>query len=432
MLALTYRFLTDLAAPGISLYLLKRRAEGREDRLRFRERLGFASKPRPEGRLIWCHAASVGEAASLLTLIDKIRETYPDTTVVMTSGTITSARMLEKRLPSGTFHQYVPVDRMPYVRRFLKHWQPDLALWVESELWPNTLAALRKNHVPAVLLNGRMSAKSFSNWRRMRGWARQILSAFDVCLVQSTEARSYYTALGARSVRLTGNLKYAVKPLPCDPDDLAKLQKDTAGRTLWGMMSTHRGEEIIAANTHRQLRAKWPDLLTVIVPRHAVRGDEIAQRLTELGVIFARRSKGDAITPQTEIYLADTMGELGLFYRLCSVVVMGGSFVPIGGHNPVEPAQLDASIVFGPSMFNFSAIAREFVADKAAIQIKNVGELPAVLDRLLGNPIERINLARAAQQLAEQKRKVLDEIVDLLRPWLDRGMSASGQGKARR
>jgi 3-deoxy-D-manno-octulosonic-acid transferase len=420
MLSFFYRFLTDLCAPGISLYLLKRRRDGREDRHRFRERLGYTHYSRPLGRLIWCHAASVGEAASLLTLIDALRVTYPDTSIVITTGTITSARMLEKRLPHGVIHQYVPVDRMPYVKRFLQHWKPDLALWVESELWPNTLAALKKNMVPTVLLNGRMSAKSFRNWSRFRSWSREVLSVFDLCLVQSEEAHARYLALGAESVQITGNLKYAVKPLTCDQNILEKLQQELRGRPLWGMMSTHRGEEEIALSVQQQMKVKWSNILTVIVPRHAVRGDEIARLLTESGVSFARRSKGDFITSQTEIYLADTMGELGLFYRLCPVSVLGGSFVSIGGHNPVEPAQLGAAIIFGGAMFNFAVIAKEFVTRKAAIQLKKTGDLAVTIDRLLTHPAERIELSKAALELAEAKHHVLDEILELLKPWLNK------------
>ena len=418
MLAFAYRFLTDLGAPFISLYLLKRRLDGREDKARFAERLGYAARPRPAGRLVWCHAASVGEAASLLALIDALVTTYPDLHVVITTGTITSARMLATRLPERAFHQYVPVDRMPYVRRFLRHWRPDLALWVESELWPNTLAALHDDLIPTVLLNGRMSAKSFHNWRRAAGWARKILSTFTLCLLQTEEARSRYAALGAHPVRMMGNLKYAAKPLPHDPVALSDLQKAAAGRVVWGMVSTHRGEEEIAITTHKHLRARGLRVLTVIVPRHPVRGDEVARRITELGLTCARRSCGEPITPATDIYLADTMGELGLFYRLCPVVAVGGSFVPVGGHNPVEPAQLGAAIVFGGSMFNFSVIAREFVTQRAALQIKQAGALPATIERLLTDSGERQALATAAQKLAAQKQHVLVEVMDELHPYL--------------
>lgn len=419
MLAALYRLLTAIGAPGISLYLFKRRLDGREDQVRYRERMGFASLPRPENsRIIWCHAASVGEAASLLTLIEKIRETYSDSYIVITTGTVTSAHMLEKRLPSGAVHQYVPVDRVAYVKRFLNHWKPDLALWVESELWPNTLSLLKKYGIPTVLLNGRISRKSFRNWSYARGWIREMLSTFDLCLVQTEEARGRYMVLGAQDVRCISNLKYAAKPLPADLMVVTHMQLAMSGRNVWGMVSTHRGEEDLAIAAHKYLKEKEPRILTVLVPRHPARGDEVASRISAAGLTYVRRSSGETLASTTDIYLVDTIGELGLFFRVCPVVVMGGSFVPVGGHNPIEPAQLGVAIIFGPSMFNFSSIAKEFVARKAAVQVRHTHELNGALEKWLLNPGARFSYVRAAQSLADQKRQVLEEVMNALKHWL--------------
>jgi 3-deoxy-D-manno-octulosonic-acid transferase len=420
MISFAYRTLTELGAPAISYYLRRRLAAGREDAARFGERLGKASLPRPEGFLIWCHAASVGEAASLLALIDKLRERYPRAAILVTTGTVTSARMLAGRLPSGVLHQYMPVDRKPYVQSFLSHWRPDLALWVESELWPNMLSGLRQRLIPAILLNGRMSEKSFRQWYRVRSWAKEILGTFNLCLTQTEAERGRFVTLGAKPVRCIGNLKYAAQPLPFDAPALDSLRAEVAGREVWLMASTHRGEEEMAAGAHRQLQPTRPGLLTIIVPRHAARGDEIAARLAGLGLKVARRSKGEAITPETAIYLADTMGELGLFYRLSPLVVMGGSFAAVGGHNPVEPAQLGSALVFGPSMFNFSEIVREFLNRRAALQLKHANELSFTINRLLSNPAEREAFARSAGILATEKRHVLEDIAQALEPWLEK------------
>jgi 3-deoxy-D-manno-octulosonic-acid transferase len=369
MLSFAYRKLTDLGAPFIGLYLLKRRTEGREDRARFRERLGHASHSRPHGQLVWCHAASVGEAASILVLIEKLRAHYPGMSILVTTGTITSARMLEKRLPPGVIHQYMPVDRGRYVDRFLDHWKPGLALLIESELWPNMLNGLRKRMIPAALINGRMSDRSFRRWYRFKNWARELLSAFVVCLAQTEDDRGRLVALGAKPVRCSGNLKYAASPLPADAAELARLRGEIGTRPVWLLASSHRGEEKMVCAAHKNLRSMRPGLLTIIVPRHAVRGNEVAGIIKENGVAFARRSKKEPITPETDIYLADTMGELGLFYRLCRVALIGGSFAGGGGHNPVEAAQLDCAIFFGPHMHNFSSMAREFVRERAAVQL---------------------------------------------------------------
>lgn len=418
MIGTLYRLLTDLGSPFISFYLRKRLAAGREDKERFAERYGYASRPRPTGRLVWCHAASVGEAASLLLLIEKLHELYPDVFVLLTTGTVTAARVVGERLPSYAVHQYVPIDRVPCIKRFLDHWRPSLILWIESELWPNTLAAVREREISAVLLNARMSEKSFHNWYRVRKWAYQLMSSFSLCLAQTENDRGRFAALGARPVKCIGNLKYASAYLPCDPKALALLHSQIAERPLWLMASTHRGEEEMAITAHRELIKTHPQLLTIIVPRHAARGEEVAQMLQASGIRFSRRSKYEAIGAETQIYLADTMGEMGLFYGLSPNVVMGGSFVRVGGHNPIEPAQTGSAIIFGPHMYNFSEIAREFLQEQAAVQINHANEIAFAVDRLLTRPEERMRRIQAAQLLADQKRHILDRTMMELEPWL--------------
>ena len=418
MLSFAYKVLTDLGAPAISLYLLKRRREGREDPVRFKERLGEAGRPRPEGRVIWCHAASVGEATSLMTLIEKLLVTHPKTHILVTTGTVTSARMLEGRLPPRVIHQYVPVDRAIYVKKFLDHWQPDFVLWIESELWPNMLAGLKLRLIPAILLNGRMSQKSFRQWYRVKGWAQEILSTFVLCMTQTEDERTRFVALGAKPVRCLGNLKYAANPLACDELQLLELKQVMAGRLVWVMASSHRGEETLATMVHEKLTEKWPQLLTIIVPRHASRGEEIAASLKASGRIFAQRSKKEALTAETEIYLCDTMGELGLFYRLSPIAAIGGSFVSVGGHNPIEAAQLGCAVVFGPYMHNFLEMAREFTRQQAAIQLQNANELAFTINRLLSDPNERTQFAIRGRGLADQKRHVLDQVLEVIEPWL--------------
>ena len=418
MLSALYLFLTDLGAPLIGVYLRRRRAAGREDAARFTERFGHPSHPRPNGRLVWCHAASVGESMSLMLLIEKLHDAHPDIHILLTTGTVAAARMMEMRLPTYATHQYVPIDRAICVARFLDHWQPTLAVWLESELWPNTLATLRRRSIPTILLNARMSDKSFHNWRRVKGWARDIMSSFSLCLAQTEADQERFISLGAAPVKNIGNLKYATSPLPFDVNALAELKAQTMGRDVWLMASTHNGEDQFAITAHKALAAKRPPLLTVIVPRHAVRGDDIAQLLNEAGLRVARRSKAEAITPDTQVYLADTMGELGLFYSLCPVTVLGGSFVRVGGHNPIEPAQLGSAILFGPYMHNFSEITREFLSAQAAVALTGDAEIAFTVNRLLAHPEERERRTQAAHLLAEQKRHILDQIVTELEHWL--------------
>ena len=414
-----YRFLTDLGAPAIALYLRVRRLRGREDRKRFAERLGHASLPRPPGRLVWCHAVSVGEAMSVLSLIEALRRHNPEVPILLTTGTVTSARLLAGRLPHGVTHQYAPVDRWPYVTHFLDHWRPDLALWVESELWPNMLDALQQRGVPALLLNGRLSEGSYRRWLLIKNRAQQLLSAFALILTQTEAERARFASLGAKDVRCVGNLKYAAELLPCDGDELDRLRAEVGARPVWLMASTHAGEDDIALDVHAKLRARWPALLTIIVPRHATRGKAIMKLIAKRNLRGARRTKDKHIVHTTEVYLADTMGEMGLFYRLAPIACLGGTFT-WGGHNPIEPAQLGCAILFGPRMTNFAEIADDLLAHRAAFQVHSPNELALRLELLLAAPHDIFAMANAARALTEQRRGILKEILQLLSPWLDR------------
>ncbi len=420
MSLIVYRGLTALAAPLVHLYLARRKAQGKEDPARLDERLGRASRPRPPGPLVWLHGASVGEAMSVLPLVDRLAATRPGLDVMVTTGTTTSAALLAGRLPERAFHQFVPIDRVAYVRRFLDHWRPGLALWVESELWPNLVCEVRRRGVPMVMLNGRMSAKSHAGWRRVPGTVATLLGGFSLCLVQDQIQGERFAALGAPAVKCVGNLKYSAPPLPADPAALARLRATIGGRPLWLAASTHEGEEAMVARAHRRLAAEYPDLLTVIVPRHSNRGPAIAEALTAEGFRVARRAAGAAPEAATEIYLADTMGELGVFYRLAEVVFVGGSLVPHGGHNPVEPTQLDGVVLFGPHTGNFGAVVSQLRAAEACIEVADEPALAKAVGRLIADPAARRRYFDAARAVAGANRGILDAVMTELAPHLDR------------
>jgi 3-deoxy-D-manno-octulosonic-acid transferase len=416
-----YRSLTTLVGPLVILYLLRRMARGKEDRARFAERRGTAGRERPEGPLVWVHAASIGEAVSMLALIDEIVAMHPALSMLVTTGTVTSARLLATRLPEGrAFHQYVPVDRPAYVRRFLDHWHPDLALWVESELWPNLVTATQMRGVPLLLVNGRMSQRSFARWQRWPGIINPVIGAFDLCLAQDAVQAERLRQLGARRALSVGNLKAAAGPLPVSEAELAQLAAQAAGRPLWLAASTHEGEEAIAAEVHRRLRRRWPDLLTIIVPRHPGRAAAIAALLRQRELRVARRSAAEAIDASVDIYLGDTLGELGLFYRLAGIAFIGGSIVPSGGHNPLEAALLDCAVLHGPDMSNCAAIARDLATAGAALTVRNAEEFAAALARLLADPAERARRAAAGLDVAADNRAVLDAVMERIAPWLER------------
>lgn len=360
-------------------------ARGKEDPARFPERRGHASLDRPPGGLVWIHAASVGESLSLLSLIQMLRETRPTLTILVTTGTVTSAKLMAERLPEGALHQYFPVDRSSFVRRFLNHWKPDLVLWAESEFWPNMIMEIRRRAIPMVLVNGRVSEKSYRNWQRFQSVIRQLLGAFTLCLGQTTEDTDRLRDLGAPVCDCLGNLKFAAQPLPADEDLLIRLQDIIGNRPVWLAASTHSGEELIASRLHHALADKHPGLLTIIVPRHSHRGDEIRAELESEDMTVAQRSRGEMPGASIEVYLADTMGELGLFYRLAPVVFVGKSLAGYGGQNPLEAARLGCAVVMGPHMDNFAEMARRMVQGGAAKQVGSEGELRLMLDRLLSD-----------------------------------------------
>ena len=414
-----YRALTILAAPLIGLYLRRRRAAGKEDPERFAERLGVPGAARPEGPLVWVHAASVGESLAALPLIERILERRAGLHVLVTTGTVTSARLLAERLPGRALHQYAPVDRPDAVRRFLDHWRPGLALWTESEFWPNLVADTQARGIPMVLINGRMSERSFRRWRRLGGLIRRLLAGFALCLAQSPREAERLAALGAVEVRAAGNLKSAAAPLPVDCRALEDLRAATVGRPLWLAASTHPGEETIVAAVHRALAPRHRGLLTIIVPRHPERGPAIADGLRATGLRVSLRSAGDAIVADTEVYLADTLGELGLFYRLSAVAFVGGSLVPHGGQNPLEPARLDCAVVHGPHMANFADFSAAFAAAGAAIEVADGDGLADAVGGLLDDAGERARRAAAAHAVADAEAGVLDVVEAAIAPYLD-------------
>ncbi|HIJ62785.1 MAG TPA: 3-deoxy-D-manno-octulosonic acid transferase [Rhodospirillaceae bacterium] len=412
-----YRLLTILGTPLITSFLKRRLAHGKEDRHRFGERLGIAGLPRPAGRLIWLHAASVGESVSMLPVIEHL-VTQAEQTVLVTTGTVTSADLMAKRLPNGAIHQYAPVDRLPWVRRFLDHWRPDLALWAESEFWPNLVTETADRSIPMILLNGRVSDTSYARWSCLPGVIRRLLSGFVLCLGQTPTDTQRLAALGAPKVSFCGNLKFASPPLPVDDAQLTALADSLNGRPRWLAASTHDGEELIAAETHRLLAAAHPRLLTIIVPRHPKRGAAIAEQLGSLGLAVRQRSICQEIDENCGILLADTMGELGLFMRLAPIVFMGKSLAGQGGQNPLEPARLGASVMFGPHMGNFQDIAQRMCAVGAAERVSDVRALTEAVRLRLADAALVARTGAMARTFASTEDGVLDAVLAELQPWL--------------
>ena len=405
-----YEGVMTLGAPAIELLLSRRVKRGKEDPARLRERRGIAGLPRPAGELIWLHAASVGESVAALSLIEHLLSAAPNRHLLVTTGTVTSARMMADRLPERALHQFVPVDRPAWVDCFLDHWRPDLALIMESEFWPGQISRTRARGIPIVLVNARMSEGSFSRWRIAGSTARSLFSKIDLVLATNPEQAARFTALGATQTRVPGNLKRAAKILPIDPAKVADLASQTSGRKIWFAASTHSGEDAPVLDAHLKLRQDHGNLLTIIAPRHPNRGEEITALATERGLNQARRAAHQPILPDTEIYIADTLGEMALFFHLAGIVFVAGSLVPVGGHNPVEPAHFDAAILLGPMMSKNQEIASEMIARDAAIGLGGAADLASTVDALLRDEGRREALARNAREYVEGGNQILETI----------------------
>ena len=416
-----------LAAYGLALAaleplapaLLRARARrGKEDAERLDERLGRPQALRPPGEVVWLHGVSVGESVSLLPLAEALRARRPDLTLLVTSGTRTAAELLARRLPPGVIHQYAPVDGPRAVAGFLDHWRPATAVLVESELWPNLITAAAERGVRLALVSARMTQKSADGWARAPAAARALLGRFDLILPQDAATAERLQKLGgAAGPQL--NLKQVGEPLPCDEDELARLRGLTAGRPVILAASTHPGEEVLIAEAVHELRAHQPGLLLIIAPRHPERGAAVAALLSEAGFNTARRSEGEAPGPLTTAYVADTLGELGLFFRLADLVVMGGGYAPgVGGHNPLEPARLGATILTGPSVFNAQATYQAMFEEVAALCAPDGATLTRHLRGLLDNPAIARRMGEAALAHAAQYGAALEAALMQLTPLL--------------
>jgi 3-deoxy-D-manno-octulosonic-acid transferase len=418
-LPMTLRMYQRLASGLVPLApaLIKRRLkQGKEDPARVGERRGLSPDVRPHGPLVWIHGASVGEVLAAAALIARLRDL--NLRILLTSGTVTSAAVVAKRFPPDVIHQYVPYDSPRYVARFLDHWKPSLALFIESDLWPNLILAGAARRVPMVLINGRMSPRSFPRWRRMYGTISALLSRFDICLAQSKLDAERFSARGGRDVLVTGNLKLDVPAPPADPAKLERLMAMTRGRPIIVAASTHPGEDEMLVAAHRNLVGFFPQLLTVIVPRHPDRGSSIAGLITASGLKPALRSRDEPLVAGTDVYVADTMGELGLFYRLSPIVFMGGSLIRHGGQNPIEAIKLGAAVVHGPHVFNFADVYEALDGSGGARLADTQEALVKQLGLLLAEPTVCDKMQRAGSGVVEQLGGALDRTMTALEPYL--------------
>jgi len=343
---------------------------------------------------------------------------------------ITSANFVKDRLPQNTIHRYFPLDHPLWVKRFLDSVNPSLAFWVESELWPNMLGEVKNRSISAILINGRMSEKSYKNWQKFPKTAKTITSCFDLITVQTENDGAYYSSLGAENVKITDNLKYSAKPLAFDRGESVKLKEQMGKRKIWLYSSTHDGEERLACKTHKELKKEFPNLLTIIAPRHPARTDEILSQIKtnhpELKIKIRKHyqdtDKIGEITQETDIYIVNTMGELGLFYYLSPIACIGRSFSNDGGggHNPIEAAILDCAVLSGKNVCNFTQVYSEMEQCKAYIKLENKESLAENLMELMKNEQKLKEMKEKSRAFAEEKSGVAEKVMDIITPYIDR------------
>lgn len=411
-----YRYGLYLGEPAVTGLLAWRARRGKEDPGRLAERRGLAGMARPTGPLVWMHGASIGEALSLIGLVDGMiaRGFF----VLVTTGTRSAAELIGRRLPQGALHQYVPLDAPRWVARFLDHWRPDLACAAESEIWPNTVVALHARGIPLLIVNGRMSERSFRGWARTPRTAEAILSRVALCLAQTQDDAERFARLGAPRVGVSGNLKYDSAVPSADRENLAHLRGIVGSRPVWIAASTHPGEDAMAARAHAALRERLPGLLTIVVPRHPHRGADVAGEAAAMGLRTTRRSQGGWPHDAVDLYVADTLGELGLFYRLSPLVFLGGSLVAHGGQNPIEPTRLDAAVLHGPHVENFTEIYRVLDGAGGALAVADERDLAAAIGDLLAAPARMRAMATSGQAALRPFEGALERTLSVIEPFI--------------
>lgn len=432
-LYLAYSVMTRLAAPFVLRHVGGKLRDQGVDPARIGERAGRSDLPRPDGPLVWFHGASVGESLSVLSVITRLGDRLPDTEFLMTSGTAAAAEIVAQRLPPRTRHQFAPLDAPQYIDRFLDHWRPQAGIFVESELWPGMLMRARERGVQLALLNARMSEKTARGWARYGDTSALILDNFSIMLTQNAEVAARLERMGAdpARVQIGANLKATAAPLPVDPAVLTGVQAACGARPIWAASSTHPGEEEIVLDAHTQILRQRPDALLLLIPRHPIRGDAVQALIQTRGMSLARRSAGQAIGRETQVYLADTLGETGTWYAAAPIVLLGGSLLPdIGGHNPFEPAQSGAAILTGPHVFNFSETFPPLIDAGGARETASADGIAADVLDLLRDSGRLAACRDAARNFATSQAAALEHVIDRLINTLT--LEASGRNQTPR
>ena len=391
-----YRILINLIILISPLIIFFRIINNKEDKIRFKEKFCFFSKKRGNGKLIWFHGSSVGEIVSIIPLIEKLEKKKSISKILITSSTLSSSKVLSKFKFKKTIHQFFPVDSNMLTKKFLNYWKPSIAIFIDSEIWPNMIFNIKENNIPLLLLNARITKKSFNRWKNIPTFSKSLFSKFNICLSQNKETCKYLKHLGAKKIKLFGNLKFSESNNEKNNNINNKLKKIFKFRKIWCAASTHNTEEKLSALVHKKLKKKYKDLITIIIPRHIQRTNDIINEAKNLNLNVQTRSLNNKINNKTDIYLVDTYGESKSFYRICKTVFLGGSLVNHGGQNPIEAARFGCKIIHGPYIQNFTEVYKLLKKNKISFKIKNIEQLVHWVDKSF---LKKTNFSKKSNKL---------------------------------
>ena len=406
----TYRILINLILILSPLIILFRLLKKKEDFKRFKEKLGFFSKNRSRGKLIWFHGASVGEFQSIVPLLEELEKSKKISQILITSNTLSSSKLISKIKLKKISHQFFPIDNDFIIKKFINYWKPSIAMFIDSEIWPNTLINLNKKKIPTVLINARITRKSYNKWIKLKNFSKSIFNKFDLCLSSNKETVVFLKKLGAKNIKYSGNLKYSQsenEKIEIDSQTIKFISRKTA----WCASSTHNSEEKFAGLVHNKLKKKYKNLLTVIIPRHIDRKEEIKEQLSNLGLKVHVHEPKTRINQDADIYLVNSFGKTKSFYSLIKNVFLGGSLIEHGGQNPLEAVRYNCNILHGPNVSNFNEIYKFLYNQKISKKVINLNQTINILDKLFNSKKSQKNIKDKINKIGQKiLKKNIDEI----------------------
>ena len=378
---LIYRLIISLVIILSPIVILFRLLKKKEDPIRVKEKFCFFSKKKKKGKLIWFHGASVGEILSVIPLIEKLEKDKNINQILVTSNTLSSSKILDKLNLKKTSHQFFPIDSSFLCKKFLNHWKPTIAIFIDSEVWPNMIMNIKERFIPLVLLNARITKKSFNKWKIFPQCAKFIFNKFDICLTSSLKSKKYLKLLGAKKIKYFGNLKFSQSENTADSLN-KKIKKDILSKKIWCAASTHKTEEKFCGLVHKKLKSKNKKLLTIIIPRHIDRTENIIEEMEKLNLNVQIYSSKEKIKENTDIYIVNTYGKTKAFFKVCEIVFLGGSIIKHGGQNPLESVRYGCKILHGPHISNFSEVYNLLEKYKVSHKINNPKQMANKIDQI--------------------------------------------------